>query len=366
MRKICFISLPVYGYFNERLFPITGGGGAKRQIYLLATELNEVFDVSVIVGDYGQPIHEIRDGVTLYRSYNPTSASALKAGYSLYLAMKRAGADVYIYRGNPRKAAFVGLFSRALGKPWVYHVANDADIGHHFDTCSPLVRWLFHRQLRHAHSVVVQTRSQRRMLAARFGVDGVIVPNGYPPIEDAVDDHGEYFLWVGRLNEQQKRPHLVFECAERMPHERFVLIGLYEDDAYARSIISRSRSTPNVHFVGSVEPDEIHHYYERAIAVVNTSAYEGFPNTFLEAWRCETPVVSLSVDPGRFLHDGAFSGFADDDRDRMIELLERLSEDPTYRRSSGRELREYVEAHYDLESVSHRYVRLLTNAHAIS
>ena len=51
---------------------------------------------------------------------------------------------------------------------------------------------------------------------------------------------------------------------------------------------------------GLVARDRLPALYSAATALLCTSDYEGFPNTFLEAWSFGTPVVSM-VDPDSLL-----------------------------------------------------------------
>lgn len=359
MRRVCFVSLPAYGYFVPERYEMTGGGGAKRQSYLLATGLSDEYDVSVIVGDYSQPAIVHREGVRLIRSYTPGDVSMPVAMRSLIGAMRTADADVYIYRGGPRKAAFIGPIARLLGAEWVYNVASDADLTHRYSSASPLIHRAFPWSLKLARSVIAQTPDQQRRLRSSFGIDATVIPSGYPPAAVDPTKQRETVLWVGRLDREQKRPHLFLEVARNLPDYRFELIGVVDDEPYQDRIKTGCDRLENVDYVGPVPPNEIHEHLSKAVALVNTSAFEGFPNTFLEAWHHETPVVSLSVDPGRYLTDGLFTGFAGDELDQLVDAIARLWDNPNRRARVGRDLREFVEETYHIDDVTSRFADVL-------
>lgn len=358
LNTICFVSLPSYGYFKPDKFAQTRGGGAKRQIHLLSQELRKYVDVHVVVGDYGQSQTENVDGITLHRAYKPNEGRRISQFGSLFKAMREANADVYVYRGNPRKIGYIGIIANILGADWAYNVANDADLKKHYDNMSFFEKHLGNWGIRKSKTIIVQTKRQQELLNTRFGLDSVIVPNGYPPNPTTVE-RGEYFLWIGRLDEDQKRPHSLLECAKRLPHQEFKIIGPKIDSEYTRHLMDIINEMTNVEYFGTVSPAEINEYYLGAIALVNTSAYEGFPNTYLESWRLGIPVVSLDVDPGRYLGDNCFSGYANGDIDRLCSMLLKLKQDDTFRKNVGRELKHYVTHNYDIETVSKEYLNAL-------
>ncbi|WP_436930040.1 glycosyltransferase family 4 protein [Halosimplex halobium] len=365
MTRICFVSLAAYGYFVPDTD--TFGGGAQRQLSLLARELTADFDVHFVVGDYGQPEREVRDGVVLHRSYRPDPESAALRQpvelAKLLAAMRRADADIYVYRGRPWKATLVYLLARVLRKRMVYNLANDSNVTDGPDALPSPARWLFERTLKKCDGIIAQTDRQATFLAERFGVESTVVPNGYPPITDRVPhDDREYFLWVGRLDGSQKRPHLYLDLAERLPDTEFRIAGPDGLDAdYSRRVRQRAADLENVNDLGVVDPEEIHRYFRDAIALVNTSAHEGFPNTFLEAWRFDTPVVSLDVDPSRFVSPD-INGFARGDHDRLVGFVERLHDDVAFRRELGRTAGKYVRENLSIERVAEQYARVIRRA----
>ena len=364
--SVCFVCLSAYGYFNPD--EVITGGGAERQFHLLGTSLTDTFDVHFVVGDYGQTQREVRDGVTLHRSYvqspNSTITSRIRQVRRLFGAMRRSNADVFVYRGFPHKAAIVGLIAQVLGTPWLYHVSSDDNVDAHQRALSTPFSALFEYELGRARAVVAQTDYQRRRLQESFGVEAIQIPNGYPkasPHRPHTDREG--VIWVGNVHESNKRPHLFLNLAEKIPDERFLLIGPDDGDpAYCRKIRERARAIENAEYVGEIPPDEVHAYFETAKLLANTSPVEGFPNTFLEAWRYGTPVVGLDVNPSKFVDVPDRPGFSDGDFEKFVDDVRRLATDPSAREVLGEAARESFEERYGLSEVVAQYRRLLSNA----
>jgi glycosyltransferase involved in cell wall biosynthesis len=358
---VCFVSLPAYGYFvpESDIAP----GGAERQLYLLGQELQSAFDVHFVVGDYGQSRTVYRDGVSLHRAYTPSEAPVWQQTAALLRAMRRADADVYVYRGFPRKAAVTYGMARILGKRWVYNLAADRNVDAHPDQLSFPLNLLFRRSLADADGIIAQTPYQRTRLRERFGVDATVVPNGYPPAEEHTP-YGErkYFLWVGRLEQAQKRPHLLLQLAEALPGCEFVLAGPDgSSEEYNERIARRASQLDNVTNLGRVDPDRIYEQYRHAKALVNTSAHEGFPNTFLEAWRYGTPVLSLDIDPSRFLR-GQEAGFANGEFETLEGLVRILDDSVACRRVFGEHVREEFGATLTISEAAAQYAEALRAA----
>jgi glycosyltransferase involved in cell wall biosynthesis len=167
---------------------------------------------------------------------------------------------------------------------------------------------------------------------------------------------------VGRLDAQQKRPHKYLDLAKAVPDAEFLLIGPDgQDQEYVNSIRKRAASLDNVTDLGRVDPDEIHDFYRDGIALVNTSSHEGFPNTFLEAWRYNTPVVSLAVDPNRFVAPD-IDGYAENDEERLISIVEKLHRDHEYRQTLGEPAGEFVRSELSIDTVAERYAGVLIKA----
>ena len=356
--SICFISLPAYGYFSG------GPAFGSRQFYLLSLHLRQDFEVSFIVGDYGQPRRKRRRGVTLYRAYRPvTDASQFRrVGQAVKFAdaVHRSGADLFFVEGRPAKLLFYVPIIAAQGGKVVYHVVSDEHVEAQCAGVGPSALAGIHAMLRRLDGVVTQNEYQRESLKVLHGIGSTVIPSGYPPAESVLPHHSrECLLWVGRLERRLKRPHLYLDIAEEVPEAEFLLAGPKEDEEYAASLLGRVSSLGNVTYLGSVPPGEIHQYYRRAIALVNTSAKEGFPNTFLEAWRYATPVLSLSVDPNRFLDTPDSACFGNDDFEELVAVTRRASTSTALRERIGRDGLETFRNNYQIERVADSYRDLI-------
>jgi glycosyltransferase involved in cell wall biosynthesis len=157
------------------------------------------------------------------------------------------------------------------------------------------------------------------------------------------------------LSEEQKQPHLLLDLAESLPQYSFVLVGPADDDEYHQQILDRVKRLKNVRYDGPVNPEEIYKYYEEAVALVNTSAFEGFPNTFLEAWRVATPVISLNVPHSRLIENANEFGYANGDPVKMKEIANRLAEDEELRCLIGLSNQQSMEENLEISEVASQY-----------
>ena len=99
-------------------------------------------------------------------------------------------------------------------------------------------------------------------------------------------------LWVGQFD-SWKRPDRLLEIAQQLPQYKFTVISKPIDESY-RDLENQLRSLPNVDFIGTVPFEKTQGYFNRAKLYLSTSAVEGFPNTFLQAWFARSPVISVS------------------------------------------------------------------------
>lgn len=360
--KICFISPSLYRYLNPR--DGEASGGAERQQYMVATELQKRGHcVSAIVGDFDQPRKETIEGINVVKGC-PTQIggpiSMVSEVRGLFQAMRTVDSKIFYIRGAPRLFSVVSLFTKILNKKLIFCIANDSDVTPEYlrDRYSSTFLWVYKQALQRTETVITQTKNQQQLLNKHFGRDSIVIPNGYElPPEDQISPHSErkFVLWVGRSNKEKKKPLRYLKLARQLPDISFLMIAQpSKDGSHHRKIQHKAQSINNLKFVGTVSPNRVHKYYNQATVLVNTSDFEGFPNTYLEAWRYRTPVVALyhTVGDGfetrnMSIRSGSVSQLQSD--------VKRLHNNPNLRSRMGKNAREYVRENYLLTNIVTRY-----------
>jgi len=151
----------------------------------------------------------------------------------------------------------------------------------------------------------------KEKIARMYGrADAIFLPN-LEKIPDTVPEKAAEptVCYVGRLD-PRKRPELVFQLAEKFPHVKFFIVGRAEDPGRQADLERHTRSLPNVEMLGYIDKfqtDRLEKIYARSWILVNTSAREGLPMTFIEAAAQGCAILS-TVDPDNFAsHFGYFA-----------------------------------------------------------
>ena len=350
--SVCFIAPKAYPLFNP---DVEGAfGGAEVDLYLLATELarDEKFRVSFIVADYGQkPIEKI-ENVTVIRSID-FGKNVLSGVARIWRGLGRAGADICIIKTASPGVPLAALFCRVHNKNFVYRTA------HHYECDGTYLREnffsgkAFARSLRRAKIVLAQNEVDRDNLQRTIGVSSVVIPNGHR-LPKLTDTKRDIILWVGRTA-YFKKPELFINLAQEFPDEKFVMIcqRATGDDKYDQ-LRSKALEVANLEFFERVPYREIDGFFHRAKALVNTSDYEGFANTFIEAGKWSVPILSLNVNPDNFLDKHICGIYCNGSEDRLAQGLRFLLEQDRYI-ELGRNGRKYVQGRHDIGRIVEEY-----------
>ena len=91
--------------------------------------------------------------------------------------------------------------------------------------------------------------------------------------------------------------------------------------------------------------------------MVNTSDFEGFPNTFIEAWMRGVPVISLNVDPDNILERKKI-GFHSRTYNKLCKQLTFLMNNESVRNEMGMRAYQYAKAYHSKEMMVNRVLEL--------
>lgn len=244
---------------------------------------------------------------------------------------------VCCFGNNPTSAETIAECYRN-NIPTVLFIASDDDLSANYrpdarglnDYGTP--NWMAWYALDTADHIVVQTEQQQTLLRSNFGRSATLIHN---PVEIApesmtnwrIRSERSYILWIGRSDAFNKRPKLVLELAHQHPELPFLMVVNKSDPKILREIQENHPS--NVTIVERVRHEAIPDLFRNARVYLNTSRYEGFPNTFLQAAAHGVPVVSLAVDPEGILTQHGCGYCAHDDFAAFGAKVTELWHDPS-------------------------------------
>ena len=157
-----------------------------------------------------------------------------------------------------------------------------------------------------------------------------------------------------------KRGELFLDLAHKMSRSEVEFIMIYgrTKKEYIAPILAKAEGIRNLRITGESSPAEVEREIESAALFVNTSLpCEGFPNTFVQSWLRETPVVSLQVDPGGVLSREKV-GLCSGSFERLVEDVSRLLSNVENRMEMGRRARAYAEKIHGLRQNTGKINRL--------
>jgi glycosyltransferase involved in cell wall biosynthesis len=340
-------------------------GGAEVQQSMIAPALaRRGFRVSMVCLDYGQPDRSEIDGVTVHKIHAPDAGvPVLRFVHprltSLWRALERIDADVYYQRTAAAYTGFVAHFCRRHRRGSIYAGASDVDfVPGEQDIRFARDRWIYEWGLRHVDGVIVQNEAQRSTLRRHYGRQGALVPSCYVPPAAARADPAGYVLWAATMR-PTKRPEMLLEIARRLPRCRFVMIGGPDpgrrEAEYMANVMQAAARLPNVEVKGFVPFVDAERHFDGARVVVNTSLYEGFPNTFLQAWSRGIPTVGF-VDTGS-RREGLPAYDIVEDASQAAGRIDRLTGDDGAWRAASRDALAHFRESHSIDAVLDLYER---------
>lgn len=208
-----------------------------------------------------------------------------------------------------------------------------------------------------AESIVAQTNHQARLLRENYGRVAAAVIRNYHPVPKAEvirKTDPIKVLWIANLK-RLKQPEIFIRLAEdlrRYSRVRFIMIGApAPGEKWFHQLIKRASSLSNLEYLGVQTQNQVNALLAQSQILVNTSQYEGFSNTFIQAWMHQVAVVSLNANPDNLLDSGSLGYCASGDYERLLESVRKLLDNPGLIDEIGINSR-----HYALESHSERNI----------
>ena len=362
---VCFIAQHIYPVLSgHRGIAFVGGAEVQQSVQMRALR-RAGCRVSVLVKDHGQPEVVDCDGITVHKI--PDSGQRGWPGLRFFYPrmsdllglLRRVNPDIVFTQTAGEQVASAAVYSRLSGRPFVFAGASDKDF-----VMGPLpgmpaqhvamYRW----GLRSAQAVVVQNVAQLDLLKRHFQRDGHLIQNGY---EEPLAQPGAFegtVLWAATVK-PLKRPDHVVALARRLYHLRFLMVGgpgvARGAQAYFDGIARQARGLSNLTMTGHVPFRDVGAAFDGASVCLNTSDYEGLPNTFMQAWLRGIPTLSF-VRPESA--PGVTGTLACDDLDHMALRLQRLTGDRAVWAAASQASQRHFKAHHTMEAAVTRYLEV--------
>ncbi len=351
--KVCFISIKAYPLFNSAKRDIAFGG-AEVQMYQLAKKMaeDENFKVSFVVGDFSQPEEELFRNVRVVKSMNLKRQFGLLSGIleqlKFWLVLKKSVADVYIQRAIGVETFIVAFFCRLHGKKFIYMIANRPDVDRSFRKNHWLIGWFYEKGLKMADIIIAQNIDQQKLLKKNFHKKSFLIKNSFNLTNKNEKEVKKWILWVSN-SRKQKNPVIFLRLAKDFPDEKFLMIMPPNDIKLWKQTYQEAKAIKNLVFIEKVPFYKIDKYFKQAKIFVNTSFYEGFPNTFIQAAMFGAPILSFLVNPDNFINNYQCGFVAEGNYDKMKVQLEELIKNKELWKNFSKNACSYVKEEHDIE-----------------
>lgn len=366
-KKICFV-IPYHWSYKF--------GGSEYQVKLLIDYLIEKddkkYDLFYVCRINDREIHSPKYKIIRICKGN---LGIRKYGYffdsfDLYKCLKGLNPDLIYQRDGGAYTGVCAYYAKRFGKKMVFHVSANSEVR--------TFRFKFNRNLlfryidkkilqygiKNTTYIIGQTKYQNDLLKKNFGRDcDYIVPNFHPePKNEIRKEEPIKIVWVANIK-KFKRPELFIKLSEEFQANKevkFLMIGRKNNGKLQSELENKIAKLSNLNYLGEKSIEQVNRILCHSHIFVHTSLSEGFPNTYIQAWMREIPVVTLNVDPDDLLKKKKI-GFHSRSFDQMVKHIRYLIENEDSRKEIGRRAREYAIENHTVEKNGRRYLEIFNN-----
>ena len=241
---------------------------------------------------------------------------------------KRTTPDIVVVRGARRVLYAINKACNAVRAKLVFMGASDKDFepGKELIIGSSLNKKLYHKAIRDIGHFVTQNQQQADNLFKYYGKRSITIPN----------------IWISSTTKKW-----FLNLAKQMPQYRFAIVGGVNEQDYYDKIKAEVEYIPNLDFLGPQSLYAVNALLSKSKLLVCTSEFEGFPNTFLQAWSESVPVIS-TVNPSGVITEFGLGKVIDNELDLYGATTTLLTSEDLYKQCQ-QNIKDYFLAHHDAE-----------------
>ncbi len=204
-----------------------------------------------------------------------------------------------------------------------------------------------------ANYIITQNRYQQEKIQTVYKREAVLIRQSTDVCqEDSIFKPDSFIAvcWIANLK-PIKQPELFVELAERFKTNQsinFTMIGRSHKD-YDKLIQDATDRIPNFRYLGEIPNNEVNKLLNQSHILVNTSEYEGFSNTFVQAWMRKVVVISLNSNPDGLLTDKEI-GFVAGNLNELEKTIHELVNNTDTLERMGKKAQDYAQLNHSYSS----------------
>ncbi|MFW6130573.1 MAG: glycosyltransferase family 4 protein [Atribacterota bacterium] len=330
-------------------------GGTGIQLKNIAKELTEYsYKVTFLSWGESQPSKKLTiDGIEIIKGPSIKSRAniirKIKEFILFFRKFREINADIYFTSSATSMVFLVSIFCRLYGKKHLHRTTHVRECNNDLIRENIFYGMLHKIGIKLTDVVFVQTQSHKQMLKENYGKESLVLRNSFK-IKELNPKKKNFVLWVAR-RVKWKRPELFIKLADKFPSKKFIMISPQtgSNPKYSKKIKNLSEQVNNLELINRVDSDKIQEYYNKAKLFIGTSLYEGFPNTYLQACQGKTPIVSLIVDPDKFITKYNCGFVCNDDFKTLTEKVAFLLGHSQKRKELGEKAFSYYKNNHNID-----------------
>lgn len=334
-------------------------GGISVQMYFWAQTFAEKdWDVYSFTERHRKKF--VKEKITFLPKRNIKRVNLFSEWWYAFHFISQLKPDLIIYRGANRELLPIVRMSNLFGIKLLFFSASDVNFEPGKELVgSELNRTFYHMAIRQCEFFVVQNVHQQDTLKQNYGKRCIQQYNIWR--NDSISNeqiHSSDIVWVANFR-RLKRAEWVLDAAERLVNYKFALAGgAVGDKSYYNDMKNRAESMQNVEFLGGRSFSYTCKLVGRSRVLLCTSVFEGFPNTFLQAWSNGLPVIS-TVDPSGIIKTNGL-GEVVENEDELVIAIKRILGNNEYYQQLQRNVNVFYKANYSSEVAFNRLMQNLS------
>ncbi len=273
--------------------------------------------------------------------------------------IKQTKANLVFVRGARRDLFAIERTCKLSKVKLIFLGASDRDFeqGNELILGAGINKKLYHKALHSINHFITQNQYQSDNLNKYYGKQSMIIPNIWA-IDDNTQQKGQKYaaVWVANLR-RLKRAEWFINLAKKLPQFRFAIAGGVNEQDYYDAMREEAEKVDNLDFLGPLPLVGVNELLSTSKLLVCTSEFEGFPNTFLQAWAYNVPVVS-TVNPSGYITEFGLGKIIEDEQQLLFAVREILDSDELYDQCQ-QNIKNYFTEHHDADRAYQKVMKLI-------